>query len=75
MWDLALAACCGGAGDEQEYAASQQIKARTPALERKSELVEATLREHSALRVTPSKEVWNRSRSNDRMVASIIAPF
>ena len=49
MWDLALAACCGGAGDEQEYAASQQIKARTPALERKSELVEATLREHSAL--------------------------
>lgn len=49
------------------------MRARTPALERKSELVLATLREHSALRLTPSMEDWNRFVSKERMVASITA--
>lgn len=56
-WDLVLAGRFEGAGEEQEYAASQQINARTLALEHRSELVLATLWKHSAPRTTPSREV------------------
>ena len=54
-------------------AASQQIMARMPARERRRVLVFATVREHSAVRMTPSNEVCRRCCRTERMVASMDA--